>query len=294
MRNDPSEVKFASKIFTDCIEDLLDLELMNEPEADRLKKSVAYTDEVRMIVLNERDKVFRPKNIHMTPYVVCFSRSYDDSMWKEYEATGALELKITQNSIYSHLRGEDKGREPIDQDSYVKLLKVQYDSPETRRKLRKLIMKAKAVGDINKWCEVVHGILMECRLGIKPAEFEHENEYRIVYLMPKIPKKNDPALRYVCKTHYDMIENEVVENAYDPQKDEYIWLDISEFIWGVTLRESNLDEKHLIELSGMGDIFCIGHDEENVKMNQEDEGRFVDCEGSDPRTLNLPQTPSRF
>lgn len=283
MRNDPSEVRFASEVFEDCIDDLLNLGLMSEPEADRLKESVEYTDKVRMVVLNEKEKVFRPEDVRVIPYVVCFTRSYDDCMWDEYESTAALGVRIDESFLRFFMRGNDPSREPVDQDNYIRLLKVQYDGPVTRRKVRRLIMDAKAVGDIDRWCEIVHGMFMDCRLAIKPAKFEHEGEYRLVYLMPEDPKENDPALRYVCGTHYDLTEDGVEENTYDPRKDGYVWVDISEFITGVTLRGSDLSREHLMELAGKGDRFYVCRHEDMIG----DRGS-IRCAGPEFGEADLP------
>lgn len=193
----------------------------------------------------------------MVPYVVCFSTSFDERMWRDYEAAGALEVMITESLIRAFIRGKDPSREPVDQDNYVKLLKVRYDSPETRTKIRELIMEAKAVGNIDRWCETVHAILMECRMGIKPVKFQHEKEYRLVYLMPDEPKENDPALRYVCETHFDLSGDEVIENAYDPENDGYVWVDVTNFIRGVILEGSDQYKKKLKELAGLGDRFFV-------------------------------------
>lgn len=257
MKNDPSEGKFASEVFKECITDLFELGLVNEVEADRLKESVEYTDEVRMIVRYEEEKMFRSENIRAIPYVACFTRSYEDCMWNEYGTAGALELKINEESIRAYMHGDDQSRKPIDLSNYVTVLKVRYDGFETRRMVRKLIMNAKAVGDIDRWCAIVHEILMDCRLAIKPAKFKHEKEYRLVYLMPESPKTDDPALRYVCKTHYDLEGMEVVERTFDPGNDGYVWIDITKFIEGVTIRNSRQSEKDLVKLAQMGDRFYV-------------------------------------
>ena len=56
-------------------------------------------------------------------------------MWRDYEAAGALEVMITESLIRAFIRGKDPSREPVDQDNYVKLLKMRYDGPETRTKI---------------------------------------------------------------------------------------------------------------------------------------------------------------
>ena len=210
-----------------------------------------------MPVLDEKEKLFRSEDLRMVPHVVCFSTSFDERMWRDYEAAGALEVMITEPLIRAFIRGKDPSREPVDQDNYVRLMKVRYDGPETRMKIRKLIMEAKAVGNIDRWCETVHAILMECRMGIKPVKFQHEKEYRLVYLMPDEPKENDPALRYVCETHFDLSGDKVIENAYDPENNGYVWVDVTNLIRGVILEGSDPYKKKLKELAGLGDRFFV-------------------------------------
>lgn len=136
-------------------------------------------------------------------------------------------------------------------ESYFKLVRVLYDSESVRDKIKDLIMEAKKVNDTGYWYHLVHEIMMKCRLSLKSFEFHDEMEYRLVFYRPEKLDKGNPALDYICSSHFDVEDNGiVVEREYDPSDDQYVWVDISTLLTGVTCFNEEYDLEKLRKLAG--------------------------------------------
>lgn len=72
MRNDPKEIRFASMLFSECIDDLLEKGSVDEYEAVELKKNTDFSSDVLILVPDHNIRMLNSKRVNMIPYVACF------------------------------------------------------------------------------------------------------------------------------------------------------------------------------------------------------------------------------
>lgn len=250
MRNDPKEFRFASEVFSQCIDNLQEEEKINEHDASKLKESVEYTDEMIILKPDHKRRIISAIPIPIIPYVACFSPWERKIMANRY---GNVALNITNPEIIFQSIYNNKP----DWISYIKFVRVVYDSEQVRDKIKELIMNAKGAGEKEDWYHLVHTILMKCSLALKSSEFADEEEYRLVYFRPKNLDINDPALDYICPSHFEMENGKIVNKNNELNDDRYVWMDFSLLLTGVTVFDGELDVKKLKELAGREDFIII-------------------------------------